>query len=149
MNYKIRNANPEDIDAIIKLCIEHALYEQVIYSPDDKAEKLAEMLFNHYPQLHCLLAESENAIIGYATFSKECSTWNADFYIHMDCLYLKEQYRGHGIGETLLNKITEFGKQIHAHHIEWQTPVFNERAIKFYNRIGASSKEKLRFTLQI
>jgi RimJ/RimL family protein N-acetyltransferase len=48
-----------------------------------------------------------------------------------------------------VNKIIDFAKEANAHHIEWQTPVFNERAIKFYERIGATSKEKLRFTLQL
>jgi hypothetical protein len=32
-------------------------------------------------------------------------------------------------------------------NIQWQTPVFNKRAIKFYNRIGATGKDKVRFTL--
>jgi GNAT superfamily N-acetyltransferase len=65
----------------------------------------------------------------------------------MDCLFLCEAYRGFGIGEALVKEIIVYSKIVNAHHIEWQTPVFNRRAIKFYNRIGAVSKEKLRFTL--
>ena len=33
--------------------------------------------------------------------------------------------------------------------IQWQTPDFNKRAMKFYNRIGAKSKNKERFFLTI
>lgn len=61
--------------------------------------------------------------------------------------FLKENFRGHGIGEAMVNKMVDYAKVVNANHIEWQTPVFNTRAIKFYNRIGATSKEKIRFTL--
>ncbi|MFN0189729.1 MAG: N-acetyltransferase family protein [Bacteroidia bacterium] len=147
MNYLIRAAKPYDITEIINLCAEHALYEQANYDSTGKTEKLSKLLFCDHPSLFCLMAEHENEILGYATFSFEYSTWNADFYSHMDCLFLREKYRGNGIGEAFVNKIIELSKARKAHHLEWQTPIFNERAIKFYNRIGATSKEKLRFTL--
>jgi GNAT superfamily N-acetyltransferase len=149
INYTIRKAIPFDIDEIINLCEAHAAYEQAAYQKEGKAEKLAQMLFGNHAQLYCFLVEFENKIIGYATFSKECSTWYAAYYMHMDCLFLYEAYRGNGIGEALVNEIVKFAIQEKANHIEWQTPIFNERAIKFYKRIGAKSKEKLRFTLNI
>jgi ribosomal protein S18 acetylase RimI-like enzyme len=147
MDYKIRTATPNDLIEIIQLCIEHAAYEKANYEPSGKTEKLRKMLFCEEPQLHCLIVEINSEIVGYATFSNECSTWNADYYTHMDCLFLREQFRGFGIGEALINEIITQSKLKNTHHIEWQTPTFNERAIKFYNRIGAISKEKLRFTL--
>jgi GNAT superfamily N-acetyltransferase len=67
----------------------------------------------------------------------------------MDCLFLREKNRGFGIGKTLVNEIIAFSKLHKTNHIEWQTPVFNLRAIQFYNKIGASSKEKIRFTLSL
>lgn len=149
MTYQIRSAEKNDLEQIIVLCQAHARYEQANYNPINKKEQLARMLFCENPQLFCLVVSVENKLIGYTSFSKECSTWNAAYYVHMDCLYLDENYRGFGIGEALIHKIIQFAKSIEAHHIEWQTPVFNTRAIKFYNRIGASSKEKLRFTLDL
>lgn len=147
MNYIIRKATPADITDIVALCAAHAGYEKANYNPTGKAESLEKMLFCDNPQLNCLIAESNNKIIGYATFSSECSTWNAAYYTYMDCLFLYEAYRGFGIGEALVNEIILHSNKANAHHIEWQTPVFNERAIRFYNRIGAASNEKLRFTL--
>jgi ribosomal protein S18 acetylase RimI-like enzyme len=147
MNYNIRKAIPADINEITALCVAHAEYEKANYEPKGKTESLEKMLFCQNPQLHCLIAESNKKIIGYTTFSSECSTWNASHYTHMDCLFLYEAFRGLGIGEALVNEIILHSKMENAHHIEWQTPVFNERAIRFYNRIGATSKEKLRFTL--
>lgn len=149
MDYNIRKATPSDIFEIINLCVAHAEYEKASYNSVGKAERLEKMLFCENPHLHCLIAESNKKIVGYATFSCECSTWNAAYYTHMDCLFLSESYRGFGIGEALVNEIIKHSIREEAHHIEWQTPIFNERSIKFYNRIGAISKEKIRFTLAI
>jgi GNAT superfamily N-acetyltransferase len=149
MHYTIRKAIVEDINTIIELCIEHAAYEQANYNPSGKAEKLAAMLFCSNPELYCIVAECESKVIGYTTFSKECSTWNAAYYTYMDCLFLKGAYRGFGIGEALVNKVIEHSKQNNTNHIEWQTPSFNKRAIKFYERIGATANEKFRFILTI
>jgi ribosomal protein S18 acetylase RimI-like enzyme len=147
--YQIRKAREEDIPEIIALCIKHAQFEKANYSPEGKSEKLSKMLFHDTYQLQCLLVESEGKAVGYATFSKECSTWNAAYYTHMDCLYLEEEFRGLGIGEALANKIIQFSKDSNANHIEWQTPNFNECAIRFYKRLGATGLEKLRFTLKL
>lgn len=149
MQYNIRFATHKDLPEIIDLCSAHSEYEQAVYSPSGKAEKLAKMLFGDNPPLFCLIAENENEVLGYATFSKECSTWNADFYVHLDCLFLREKYRGYGIGEAFIQAVVQQAQQMQATHIEWQTPVFNERAIKFYHRIGASAKAKQRFTLHL
>lgn len=149
MQFRIRKAIKQDIYAIIDLCIEHAAYEKEVYDPKNKAEKLLTMLFGYNPQLQCLVVEVDNDIVGYASFSRECSTWNADYYVHLDCLYLKEENRGFGIGEAMINEIVAYAKQIKAHHMEWQTPIFNHRAIKFYERIGSTAKEKKRFILNL
>jgi ribosomal protein S18 acetylase RimI-like enzyme len=147
MNYSIRTAKLNDTNEIIKLCSEHALYEKASYSSEGKAEKLAHYLFSENPRLFCLIAESENQIVGYATYMLEFSTWDADFYVHMDCLFIREFARGFGIGEALVKEIGKQAKKNNCTLIQWQTPQFNERAIKFYYRIGATSKEKLRMYL--
>ena len=144
MEFHIRKAQPSDVAEIIRLCAEHSEYEKASYSSEGKAEKLASFLFNVHPHIFCILAESGKDILGFATYMFEFSTWDAAFYTHMDCLYLRPHARGLGIGEKLIKEIAKAAKENDCKQIQWQTPVFNERAIKFYHRIGAASKEKLR-----
>ena len=80
---------------------------------------------------------------------KPFSTWDAEFYIYMDCLFLKDTSRGLGIREQLFESIKAECKKIGCSIMEWQTPNFNTRAIKYYNHIGASSKSKERFFLKL
>lgn len=148
MDYKIRKAEPKDVDEIIRLCAEHAEFERAEFSPAGKAERLAEYMFAAEPHVFCLIAENAaGEILGYATFMPEFSTWDADFYVYMDCLFLLPHARNFGIGEQLIKEIAKFARERNIRQIQWHTPDFNERAIKFYHRIGASSKEKTRFYL--
>lgn len=148
MDYKIRYAEPHDIDEIIKLCAEHAEFEQTEFSPVGKVEKLAKYMFVDEPPLFCLIAENPTGeLLGYTTFMREFSTWDAEFYIHMDCLFLRPHARNFGIGEQLIRKIAKQAKRLDCKEIQWHTPAFNEKAIKFYHRIGATSKQKSRLYL--
>lgn len=147
MNYKIRKAIPTDIAEIINLCAEHAEYEKIPYEPEGKAEKLSGILFIEDPKIFCLIVENENGILGYATYTFEPSTWDATYFINMDCLFLRPLYRGYGIGEALMKYIAKKGNENDCHLMQWITPPFNVRAIKFYYRIGATSREKTKLYL--
>lgn len=145
MNYSIRKANRSDIPEIIQLCAEHSEYEQADYTSDGKAEKMEAYLFSPESRLHCLIVETAGKIAGYATYLFDFSTWDAELFTYMDCLYLRPEYRGFGAGEALIKEIEAHSHQQGIRQIQWHTPSFNVRAIKFYHRIGAASKEKVRF----
>lgn len=145
----IRLAKLKDINQIIDLCEAHAHYEKAVYSRGGKSEQLAQDLFSKVPKLYCLVVENEGQLIGYATYMTQYSTWEANQYIYMDCLFLNESVRDFGIGEKLVRKIQEKGRTLGCDLVQWQTPSFNTRAIKFYNRIGSNQKNKERFFLNI
>lgn len=145
----IRFAEKNDIDVILDLCQRHAIFEKSTYDISGKKEQLLLALFDERPKLFCLLAEVDQKVVGYATYTIQYSTWDAQDYLYMDCLYLMETSRGKGLGEHLIHKIKEEAIKYSCNLIQWQTPSFNERAIKFYNRIGAVSKSKERFFLSV
>ena len=141
----IRPVNPSDIPALVDLCEQHAHYERSEYQRSGKAEALHRDLFTDWPALHCIVAESNGQLLGYATYMRQYSTWDAAWYVYMDCLFLTEASRGMGIGVLLMNNIKQAARTMGCAIIQWQTPEFNTRAMKFYDRIGASSKAKQRY----
>ena len=145
----IRNARKEDINAIIALCKEHAIYEKASYSPENKAMLLSNVIFSSNPKVYCLVVEENDALVGYATYTIQYSTWDANEYIYLDCIYLKENSRGKNLGQRLIQKIATLGEKHNCSLMQWHTPVWNEGAIRFYNRLGAYSKSKERFFLAI
>ncbi len=149
MDYTIRACEERDMAKLITLCALHAAYEQAPYDPLGKKERLATALFSDHKQLNCIVAEVEGEVIGYATYTFDYSTWDAARFIYLDCLYLEDDYRSFGIGQRLLEEVKARGIAAGCINMQWQTPDFNERAIKFYKRIGGIGKNKVRFTLPL
>lgn len=144
---KIRFIQKTDLDELVRLCQLHAIFEKNEYNPENKRQKLREHLFSEKPSLFCLVVEHNDTIIGYATYMKQFSTWDSEFYMY--CLFLNEESRGFGIGEKLIDIIKQEAARLNCNLIQWQTPHFNLRAIKFYERIGGVSKTKERYFLKV
>jgi len=149
MEYSIRKCEIADLPKLVILCQKHAEFEKAAYSPAGKEESLKEALFGEKPKLFCLAVATKETIVGYVSYTFDFSTWDAQTFMYMDCLFLEEEARSFGIGEVLIDKLKEIAIQNNCINIQWKTPQFNERAIKFYNRIGAKAKDKARFTLNL
>jgi len=144
----IRTAEKKDFEAIKKLVKAHAIFEKASALSNNNLDKLSNYIFST-DVVKCLVVELNNEIIGYATFMKQFSTWDANYYIYLDCLYLSEKTRGKGIGTQIMSKIRGYAKSINCSEIQWQTPDFNKEAIDFYKKLGADSKTKERFNWKI
>lgn len=141
----IRTATITDVDAIAELMVAHALYEQSAIEKEGLAANFEKHLAEPDHELRCLVVEYQARLVGYTTFIKQFSTWDADFYIYLDCLYLDDSMRGRGIGQELMEHIKEYARAEGCSQVQWQTPDFNTGAIKFYKRLGALAKAKERF----
>ena len=146
MEYLVRDCKEEDLFILVKLCQKHADFEQAEYNPEGKEELLRNALFSNSKRLFCLVVEVDSKVVGYTSYTFDFSTWDAKQFLYMDCLYLEPDFRGYGIGENLIDKLKIIAQQENCVNMQWQTPVFNERAVKFYKRIAAAGKEKVRFT---
>lgn len=149
MEYVIRDCIEKDLPELVELCGKHAAFEQVNYDSTGKECLLKKALFSDRPKLFCSVIESSSKLQGYFSYTFDYSTWDAQTFIYLDCLYLEPEFRGHRIGEIVFDKLREIAKDNDCVNIQWQTPIFNERAIIFYNRIGGTGKEKVRFFIDI
>lgn len=145
MEYLIRTCKEMDIPALVELCQKHSIYEQVPYIATGKEELLKKAIFFNNPKLFCFVIECNDKVAGYFSYTFDFSTWDAKSFLYLDCLYLEPEIRGHKIGERVFEKLKEIAKQNGCINIQWQTPVFNEKAIGFYNRIGGKGHNKVRY----
>jgi GNAT superfamily N-acetyltransferase len=149
MTFWIRKALPTDAPALVSLSAEHARHERVEYHLDGKEESIRKALSGTMPILHAWVAEDEHGIAGYATATMDFSTWSCRWYMHMDCLFVRERMRGNGIGAGLVRGVVASARERGIEELQWQTPQWNRDAIRFYLRMGAASSEKRRFTLPV
>ncbi|ELR72598.1 GCN5-related N-acetyltransferase [Fulvivirga imtechensis AK7] len=141
----IRPAKQEDIAQIISLCRDHAEYEKASFDPGGKEALLSKHLLAKDSMLKCLVADRGDRLMGYTTFMRQFSTWDAAFYLYLDCLYLRTEVRGQGFGYKIMQLIKAYAKAEGCTIIRWQTPDFNTDAIAFYQRLGAKANLKQRF----
>ncbi len=145
----VRHIKKDEIDKLLFFCEKHALYEKQIFSYKNKKKNFKKYLFAKNAPFFCLIIEYKNDLIAYATYMKQFSTWDADFYLYMDCLFIDEKYRNHGIGKIILKEIKNEAKKLNCTLMQWQTPIDNTKAIKFYKNNNAESKTKERFFLKV
>ena len=93
------------------------------------------------------MAATDVERVGYMTVTRDYATWSAKFFLHMDCLYLRADHRGRGLGRAFLAALIEFAETQQCDVLQWQTPPDNALGIGFYERMGASAKDKKRYFL--
>ena len=142
MEYCIRKAVDKDQQSILFLMKEHALYEGNELEPSILHQQLKNLAML---PITIFVVESDNKLLGYMSIIKQFSTWDMDWYLYLDCLYLTKETRGQGVGLKLMQKLKVFSKENKINKIQWQTPKDNYSAIEFYQKLNAVNKEKQRF----
>ena len=129
----IRNAGEEDFPAMIELFKEFAAFERM----PEKMTNTVERMTAEKELFHSFVAQTTDGIIvGYATYFFSYHTWIGKS-LYIDDLYVREAYRGKGIGTSLMNKSIEYAKETGCHKMRWQVSNWNNPAIDFYKGLGA------------
>ena len=140
----IRNAQSDDISAIIELLQLKAEFDGCPESVEATAQKLKTDLFGETPLAFVLLAEVNGEPIGFATYHFIYSTFLAKPGIWLDDLYLKSAYRSQGIGQSLIDRLRQIAKATGCGRIDWTVATTNDRGINFYERVGAQVRQDIR-----
>lgn len=147
MPVEVRRALPSDAGVLMPMICEHAAYEQEVATCTETALRSA--LSGNPPVIRAWLAEQAGEAVGYATATLDFSTWSGRTYLHLDCLFIDPAHRSEGIGARLLGAARAHAISESIEELQWQTPVWNERAARFYIREGATASPKVRFRLNV
>lgn len=145
--WTVRPASVADAPALARLCAAHATYERLSPTPTDHAARLADALA--VGRLQAWLGWLGGEAIGYSSATQDFSTLAGAPFLHLDCLYLEPAARGLGLGRELLAAVAGHARALGCTQLQWQTPVWNADAIRFYDRLGATRLEKQRYTLAL
>jgi ribosomal protein S18 acetylase RimI-like enzyme len=133
MEVTIRKAEEYDFNQIIDLFKEFAAFETL----PDKMVNTVERMKAEKDLFNCYVAETKDKIlIGYVTHFFCYYTWIGKS-LYMDDLYVKPDFRGKGIGTSLIKKVIEYAKLTNCHKLRWQVSKWNTPAIDFYKSLGA------------
>lgn len=87
-----------------------------------------------------LVVVHENQIIGFASYYFAYFSWTGKS-IYLDDLYVKEVFRGQGIGSAIMQKVFDIGRKNNCKKVRWQVSNWNSKAIAFYKKMGAEINE--------
>jgi GNAT superfamily N-acetyltransferase len=136
--FSIRNAELRDVGAIVQLIKDLAEFEKLSHLVQVTPEKLRPQLFGERPAAEALVAERGGEVVGFALFFTNFSTFLAQPGLYLEDLYVKPDQRGSGIGRALLIKLAGLAVEREYGRFEWSVLDWNERAIKFYQGMGAT-----------
>ena len=146
-NMVVRAAGPADAAVLSRLCAAHAAHEHIRHEGEGHAERLAQALQTH--RLRIWLGLMGGEPVGYASTTLDFSTLDAQSFVHLDCLYLEPGARGLGLGRALMATVAQYARDIGARQLQWQTPMWNGQAVRFYDALGACRLDKCRYTLAV
>lgn len=138
MNYSIRAAVATDVKAIFDLIAALAAYEKLSHLVTGNSQALGEHLFGEKPYIEALVAEVGGRIVGFALFFPNYSTFLTKPGIYLEDIFVLPDYRGQGIGKALLIAVAKIAVARDAGRLEWSVLDWNQPAIDFYEKMGAS-----------
>ncbi len=137
--FSIRPARPEDAGTIVNLVRELAVYEKLEQFAIATADDFLEHLFGPRPYAEAIVAEADGKSVGFALFFPTFSTFRGQPGVYLEDIYVKPEYRGHGIGKALLARIARLAIDRGLGRLEWAVLNWNSPAIGFYRVLGARS----------
>lgn len=138
----IRAARIDDVDEILALIYELALYEKAPDEAKATREQIIESFFCENPKVFCELVEVDGEIAGCAIWFLNYSTWLGKHGIYLEDLFIRPQHRGKGFGKGLLQYLASICDEQGYGRFQWWVLDWNEPSIEFYKSLGAVAMDE-------
>jgi GNAT superfamily N-acetyltransferase len=150
---RIRKAQPVDAQEIGEMAKEFADYLRAL---GDKtrfkfnARTFLRDGFGNHPAFEGLVTEVNGEPAGYLLYHWGYDTDKAIRIIHIVDLFVREEFRRHGAGQALIERVQAICKAGGGQVLVWEVHALNRLARKFYRHLGARYiKNLLMMKLQV
>ena len=146
---QIRPAQLEDAETIYQFISDLAEYEKLSHMLELNVEMIKKEIFGAKPTAEVVIAEiidekQQKHTAGFALFFHNFSTFLCKRGLYLEDLYVKPQWRSHGVGKALLSHLASVAIERQCGRFEWCVLDWNEPAINFYKSQGAKVMEDWR-----
>jgi len=136
--YLLRLAKREDSHGILDLLVALADFEH-LDPPDSLAKRriIHDIFSKKSLNLFVAVDKSSSKLVGYALYFYTYSSFLARPTLYLEDIFVLEEHRRHGVGSDLFMKCVAEAKRNHCGRMEWAVLTWNQRAIDFYEKLGA------------
>ena len=138
MDITIVPASESDVPVILRMINGLAEYERLSHEVVATEDSLRETLFGPRPAAEVVLAYDGDEPVGFALFFHNYSTFMGRPGLYLEDLFVVPSWRGRGVGRLLLTHLAAIAVERRCGRMEWAVLDWNESAIGFYRRLGAS-----------
>ena len=135
---RIEPARVDDVAVILSLINGLADYEKLAHECVATEDGLRRWLFGDSPAAEVVIAWSGADAVGFALFMRNFSTFLARPGLYLEDLFVVPAWRGQGIGRRLLTHLARIAVERGYGRFEWAVLDWNEPAIAFYRKMGAT-----------
>jgi len=136
MNFTLRLAEKEDMESVLNLITELAVFEKEPDAVEITVDDLVRDGFSNPPKFRVYVAEQENKIIGIALFYERFSTWKGKT-LHLEDLIVTRSKQKIGAGKALYTAVLKYAYDHNFNRVAWEVIDWNSNAIDFYKSTGA------------
>lgn len=134
--FNIRYMKKDEIDEICALVCKLSRY--VGYKPNLKIDVNEFQKYLKKANAKVLVCAMDNEIIGYAIYYINFCAFLAEAGMFLDNIYVKDEYRGCGIGKKIFEKLSKICIKNDLKSIEWICRKENKPALNFYKSLGGN-----------
>lgn len=134
--FTIRLAREEDIKPILDLIGRLAEYEGFGQDVAATEAALHDALFVK-KQAEVIFGEQDGRPAAFALFFQSFSGFLGKPNLYLEDLFVDEEYRGKGLGREMFARLAAIAKERGCQRIDWLCMDWNEKAIRFYEGMGA------------
>jgi GNAT superfamily N-acetyltransferase len=132
----IRRGRRSDSRQFVGLVVALAEFEKLDPPSKSGRRRLTEDVFRR-KRIRLFVAEEGQKLVGYALYFYTYSSFLAKPSLYLEDLFVLPEYRKEGVGFALFRRCVREAISRGCGRMEWAVLAWNERAVEFYERLGA------------
>lgn len=145
----VRSAETSDLAEILVMIRELAVFEELEDILVTTEADLERAFFDDTPSAGCLVAEVNGKLVGYAIHFTTFSSFLGRPGLWLEDIYVRPDWRGSGVGKAMLQAVVAHAREMNYGRCEWCVLDWNQRAIDFYESMGAKILDEWRIVRTI
>ena len=132
----IRRGRPSDSRQFIGLLLALAKFERLKPPSEAGRRRILADVFEK-KRISLFVAVRKGRLVGYALYFYSYSSFLARPTLYLEDLFVLEEERKGGVGFALFRRCVDEAVKMRCGRMEWSVLAWNEKALKFYERLGA------------